>query len=133
MSQLLFVYGTLRRLSRHPMAKFLADRARFVGEATVPGQLFNLGRYPGLIESSSASDRVVGDVYELADGSETLRDLDSYEETESPRPSVFERGLAEVTLSDGRKLRAMVYWFRGPVTDAQRIRSGDYREALQSV
>jgi gamma-glutamylcyclotransferase (GGCT)/AIG2-like uncharacterized protein YtfP len=131
MSQLLFVYGTLRRLSRHPMAKFLAERARFVGEGTVPGQLFNLGRYPGLVESWAASDRVVGDVYELDDGSETLRDLDSYEQAEAPLPSFFERGLAEVTLADGRHLRAMVYWFRGPVTEAQRLWSGDYREVLQ--
>ena len=28
MTQQLFVYGTLRRMSRHPMARFLAERGR---------------------------------------------------------------------------------------------------------
>src|SRR5690348_1815592 len=110
MLDLLFVYGTLRRLSRHPMARFLAEQARFLGGGTVAGRLYNLGRYPGMTPAASAADRVAGDVYQLA-GEQTLQELDQYENAESPLPSYFERGSAEVTLTDGRQVQAMVYWF----------------------
>jgi gamma-glutamylcyclotransferase (GGCT)/AIG2-like uncharacterized protein YtfP len=114
MPDLLFVYGTLRRVSIHPMAKFLAKQAHFVGEGTVAGRLYDLGRYPGMTEDKSAGCRVTGDVFQLA-GEDTIRELDRYENAESPLPSYFERGLAEVTLADGRQVEAMVYRFRGQV------------------
>jgi gamma-glutamylcyclotransferase (GGCT)/AIG2-like uncharacterized protein YtfP len=126
----LFVYGTLRRLSPHPMAKFLAERATFVGEGTVVGRLYNLGRYPGMTEAASGANRVVGDVYQLTDEN-TICDLDRYENDESPLPSYFERGTSNVTLTDGTTIEAMVYWFRGPVAEFQRIESGDYRGVLE--
>ena len=129
MADYLFVYGTLRRISLHPMAKFLADRAAFVGAGSVGGRLYNLGRYPGMTESMSEGERVVGDVYEVADD-ETIRDLDRYENDESPLPSFFERGQAKVTLADGKAVQATVYWFRGTVAETQRIQSGDYRDML---
>jgi gamma-glutamylcyclotransferase (GGCT)/AIG2-like uncharacterized protein YtfP len=130
MPEYLFVYGTLRRLSPHPMARFLAERARFVGEGTVAGRLYNLGRYPGMIETASGDGRVVGDVYELVDATETLRELDAYEHAESPQPSYFERGHAQVTMADGLKLAAMIYWFRGHVEKTQWIASGNYRDMV---
>jgi len=130
MSEHLFVYGTLRRISKHPMARFLAERATFIGEATLPGRLYNLGRFPGMTEARMQEELVVGDVYELADGEETLAELDRYEGAESPLPSFFERGSAEATLADGTKVQAMVYWFRGEVKESQRIASGDYAAML---
>src|SRR5262249_18535424 len=130
MCDLLFVYGTLRPLSLHPMAKWLAERAAFMGAGTMAGRLYNLGRYPGMTEAGSMAELVVGDVYQLADD-ETIRELDRYENAESPLPSFFERGSAEVTLADGRKLQAMVYWFRGRVDEAHRIGSGDYSDTLR--
>src|SRR5262249_50018101 len=131
MSEHLFVYGTLRRISKHPMARFLAERATFVGEATMPGRLYNLGRFPGMTESQTPGDVVVGDVFDLP-SEETLAELDRYEGAESPLPSFFERGRAETTLADGRKVKAMVYWFRGEVKESQRIASGDYGEMLRN-
>ena len=44
----LFVYGTLRRGSGHPMSRFLAARARLLAGARVPGRLYDLGGFPGL-------------------------------------------------------------------------------------
>src|SRR5947207_1608067 len=129
MPDFLFVYGTLRRLSRHPMARSLGEQARFMGQGSVAGRLYNLGRYPGMTAAACAADRVVGDVYQLAD-EDTIRELDRYENAESPLPSYFERGPAEVRLTDGRLLQAMVYWFRGHVDETQRIASGDYRDVL---
>ncbi len=130
MTVTLFVYGTLRRVSPHPMARFLAERARFIGEATVAGRLYDLGHYPGMLEADAAADLVMGDVYELSDGVQTMEELDRYEMVESPLPSFFERGEATVMLRDGTNVTANVYWFRGAVTESQRIVSGDYAALL---
>jgi gamma-glutamylcyclotransferase (GGCT)/AIG2-like uncharacterized protein YtfP len=66
----------------------------------------------------------------LNQAEKTMQELDRYENAESPLPSFFERGLADVTLRDGTKVQAMVYWFRGAVTESQRIASGDYGAVL---
>ena len=125
MSTLLFVYGTLRRRSRHPMACQLAERARFLGTATLAARLYDLGRYPGLLEPLSPADQVHGDLYDLGDDPATLSDMDAYENAESPLPAFFDRQIARVRQEDGER-DAWVYWFRGLVTEDQRIASGRY-------
>lgn len=49
MTNLLFVYGTLRKDVRNSMFHLLAREARFVGRARMQGLLFDLGDYPGLV------------------------------------------------------------------------------------
>lgn len=127
MSRFLFVYGTLRRRSRHPMARRLAELARHVGAAKIAGRLYDLGRYPGLQEPRSPDDWVQGDVYDLGDQAErVLREMDEYENVESPRPAFFDRQPATAILDDGSEFAVWVYWFRGEVKDVQRIASGSY-------
>src|SRR5437867_9022844 len=88
MSTLLFVYGTLKRRSRHPMARRLAQSARHVGAARIAGRLYDLGRFPGLKEPRSADDWVQGDVYDLGENAASvLREMDAYENAESPPPT----------------------------------------------
>src|SRR5215510_11918551 len=102
MSQFLFVYGTLKRRSRHPMARRLARSARHVGQAKIAGRLYNLGRFPGLKPPRSGEDWVEGDVYDLGDNAaSTLTEMDAYENAESPPPTPYERQLAPVLLDDG--------------------------------
>jgi gamma-glutamylcyclotransferase (GGCT)/AIG2-like uncharacterized protein YtfP len=122
----LFVYGTLLRRSRHPMARLLAERARYVGPAKVPGRLYDLGRYPGLLPPQSAGDWAHGDLFDLGEGTTTLAELDAYELEESPLPAYFERQIEEAILADGTRARAWVYWYRGDVAESRRIASGRY-------
>ena len=125
----LFVYGTLLRRSRHPMARVLAERARHVGTATVPGRLYDLGRYPGMLEPQTDTDWAYGDLYELGERAmTTLAELDAYELAESPLPAYFERQSAEAIRADGTRVSAWVYWYRGEVTANQRIASGSYTQ-----
>ncbi len=127
MSNELFVYGTLRRRSRHPMARRLAESARHVGTAKIAGRLYNLGRYPGLLEPRIGSDWVNGDVYDLGEqAAQVLAEMDAYESAESPVPAFFERQLASVVHADGHAAPAWVYWFRGEVNEEQRIASGSF-------
>lgn len=127
MPDYLFVYGTLRRRSRHPMARKLAESARHVGAASIAGRLYDLGRFPGLKPPQFSADRVQGDVYDLGDNAhETLRAMDAYENAESPPPTPYERALADVLLNDGQRMKAWVYWYRGPVREDQLIASGSF-------
>src|SRR5262249_19328112 len=75
----LFVYGSLRRTGSHPMAGYLAGCAGHLGPAGMPGRLYDLGRYPGLIEPAQEGEWVHGEVYVLTDPDTILPVLDGYE------------------------------------------------------
>ena len=109
------------------MARYLAERGALLGEAKIAGQLYNLGRYPGLVETAGDNDWVFGGLYDLGqNAAETIAELDRYENAESPQPAFFDRQLAEVVGEDGTRQQAWVYWFRGAVRAADRIQSGRY-------
>jgi len=112
---LLFAYGTLMR--GYPLHAVIARRATFVGVGSVPGHLFDLGRYPGLV---AGRGRVRGEVYRLRDP-ELLAAVDREEGYN------FERRRTVATLADGRRVRAWIYRYRGPRERAVPIPEGDYR------
>ena len=121
----LFVYGTLLRRCNHPMARFLADRGFYLGEARMPGRLYDLGRYPGAVPSCDPRDWIFGDLYDLDDA--TLAELDAYENAESPQPSFFDRRTEQILQGNGQARPAFVYWFHGQLpANAKLIASGRY-------
>jgi gamma-glutamylcyclotransferase (GGCT)/AIG2-like uncharacterized protein YtfP len=103
-----------------------------MGAGTVPGRLYDLGAYPGMVDAADEGERVRGEVYELDEPEATLTALDRYEGCgpEDPRPWLYERQLAAVTLDGGGRLSAWVYLYRGPLTGARHILSGDYLPTL---
>jgi gamma-glutamylcyclotransferase (GGCT)/AIG2-like uncharacterized protein YtfP len=124
----LFVYGTLRPGTGHPMSTFLERHARFLGRGKTPGRLYDLGSYPGIREALDESDWVSGDVYELTDPDMILQELDRYEGCgkTDPRPWYFERFPVPVTREDDQLLTCWVYFYRRDVPEERRITSGDY-------
>jgi gamma-glutamylcyclotransferase (GGCT)/AIG2-like uncharacterized protein YtfP len=76
----LFVYGTLLPSAAHEMGRTerarLALQERWVGPATVRGQLYDLGEYPGLAFGTGV---VYGGIYQLLDPAGSLVWLDAYE------------------------------------------------------
>lgn len=125
-----FVYGTLRRGFPHPMATFLSESARFLGEGTVRGTLVNLGSYPGL--SLPGDTAVRGDLYEFSPDSAAvgLERLDAYEgcSARDPLPHEYRKESVEVVLTDGTTCRASVYLLNGSPSGFEMIGSGDYLE-----
>jgi gamma-glutamylcyclotransferase (GGCT)/AIG2-like uncharacterized protein YtfP len=124
----LFVYGTLRRASTHPMARFLAERATYLGKARAPGRLYDLGRYPGMTESEVDGEWVQGEVYRLHEPGPTLAALDEYEGV-APRDglaSLFERRVVAVTPDTSECVTAWAYYYRGEPAEACLIPSGEY-------
>lgn len=119
----LFAYGTLRRGARKDRIELVGGGARLVGSATVPGRLYDLGDYPGMLEAARPDDRVSGDLFELNEVEATLRRLDDYEDC---GPGGFRRLLWSVRLDSGEELEAWLYLYQGTVSERQRIPSGDY-------
>jgi gamma-glutamylcyclotransferase (GGCT)/AIG2-like uncharacterized protein YtfP len=122
----LFVYGTLQRRSRHPMARLLQQRARYIGPAKVGGRLYDLGKYPGLLEPLTPDDWVHGDLYDLTGDPALLNELDAYEKLEVSEPAFFERQPGEAVQDNGKRQAVLTYWYRGEVTEGQRIVSGRF-------
>ena len=124
----IFVYGTLKRRSRHPMARRLAQAARWVGAGRIAGRLYNLGRFPGLKKPRSSDDWVHGDVYDLSACPAFFDELDAYENAESPPPTPYVRQPATVELEDGRRRAVHVYRYQGEVSEDAFIASGSYED-----
>jgi len=130
MTERLFVYGTLRRGSRHPLAGQLADKASYLGEARFNARLYRITHYPGAVASSQPGDWVQGDVYVLQDPT-FLTSLDRYEGCgpNDAKPTQYLRLLQSVTLSDGTAVDAWAYIYNWPVEKLERIMSGRFDEA----
>lgn len=126
MNPYLFVYGTLLSAAGHPMGARLRRESRLVGEASMPGRLYRISQYPGLVEDADGQARVWGEVYELSNPAASLQWLDAYEgivpgAADSHEYERVERLLRVVS---GEELTAWVYLYREPVAGLQLIASG---------
>jgi gamma-glutamylcyclotransferase (GGCT)/AIG2-like uncharacterized protein YtfP len=140
MSDLLFVYGTLRpgaESDRGPgkgVLKTMQESAERVGAGRIRGRLHWVSWYPGVLESRNTNDIVKGDVYRLRDAESVLATLDRYEGA-APLPSTrheYTRRKKLVTLTGGRRAFAWVYIYNRPQNVGERIASGDFlRSARQ--
>jgi gamma-glutamylcyclotransferase (GGCT)/AIG2-like uncharacterized protein YtfP len=128
MSQYLFVYGTLLPAQTPPELQELTRRLRFVSAGSMPGQLYDLGQYPGAVFDANSSSRVLGQVFELPDDPRLLAQLDEYEGClpADPRGSLFSRQLLPITLEGGSVKMCWVYLYNRPLGQAPLIPSGDY-------
>jgi gamma-glutamylcyclotransferase (GGCT)/AIG2-like uncharacterized protein YtfP len=106
----LFVYGTLRRGSENQFARLLAERGQCIGEARVPGRLYDLGSYPGAKPSDQPNEWIVGEVFHLDEPAAVLGALDEYEGPE------FERAILDTF---------WIYWYVGSAP-GRLIASGDW-------
>lgn len=133
MAQYLFVYGSLRKNRAGRTHPFLANRSRFIGNASIPGKLYRVRNYPGAVpDAIDSRNRVSGEVYQLLQPEKLLPILDDYEECTPrfPPPHEYQRVLNTVTLADNRELNCWVYLYRKPTIRLQRIESGDYFDYL---
>lgn len=129
MSDLLFVYGTL--LSKASGGLGAVERKRLlaeavpIGPACVHGLLYDLGHYPGLVDSTPSGPVVHGEIIRLVDPTATLVWLDTYEGV-LPPPDVGEyvRVVRRAALSDGRAVEAWCYIYQAGTDGAKPIVGG---------
>jgi len=117
----IFVYGTLRSESDHPMARRLRKQARHVGKGSVPGRLYDVGWYPAAVFDADEKGRITGDVFALRPGSRLLAELDAYEASD---PN-YVRETFEVKLAAGGTVTAWAYGVRVPPS-TRLIPGGDF-------
>lgn len=122
----LFVYGTLLSTAGHPMGARLRRQARLIGEASIQGRLYDLGRYPGLLASADAPWKVHGELYALDSPATALKWLDAYEGIVPGRHdrNDYERVQFPVCLASGETISAWVYLYRKDVRRLQAIEDG---------
>jgi gamma-glutamylcyclotransferase (GGCT)/AIG2-like uncharacterized protein YtfP len=130
----LFVYGTLSPQHAPPEISAVAQKLRPVGSASIRGQLYDLGEYPGAVLSSRSGSVIRGEVFELPDDRDALSYLDEYEgfEPARPRSSLFVRRNRSVRLDDGTQLRCWVYVYNRPVKGARLLTTGRFTAPRQS-
>jgi len=112
-TDLLFVYGTLRR--GFPLHHHLRRMgAEFVARGNVQGELFDFGKFPGARKSTKPGKTVEGELYRLRRPEKALKVLDQVEGflPRTPEKSLFQRAMTEVVLPNGERRLAWIYWRR---------------------
>ena len=116
---LVFVYGTLRRGGARAMS-IRFPNSKFIADAKVNGNLYDLGAYPGLL-LNEWSALVIGEVYEVDD--EILNKLDEFEAS-----SNYLRKQVEISLGTQRRIGWTYEPNPGFYSLLTLIKSGDWIE-----
>ncbi|MGL5891799.1 MAG: gamma-glutamylcyclotransferase family protein [Bacteroidia bacterium] len=134
----LFVYGSLRRNAKNSVLDEVRPHLNYMGAASFPGILFDLGEYPGAILSDDNSVKIKGELYAISDHrNDVFRTLDEYEEyfRDNISKSLFIRKRVDVNLYGGKKVNSWVYLFNEKLLlkkPAKKIPSGDYLRFIKS-
>ena len=132
MPDLVFFYGTLMAGFDRRRKAGIDDKLTYIGRGSIKAALFDLGLYPAAVP---APDRQVwGEVYEVTDAETVLPALDTIEgfSPSQPDTSLYLRTRVDVTLPDGARGPAWVYFYNAPLGRARRILSGDYLEHIKA-
>jgi len=119
---LLFVYGTLRRGTGHPMAKRLARESEWLGPASVAGALYRVDDYPAFVPGGGV---VAGDLVRLIDPDTAFIWLDAYEGCAPSDAPPHEYRRVRVSLI-GAGFKAQTYVWNCSLDGLVRIASGDW-------
>jgi gamma-glutamylcyclotransferase (GGCT)/AIG2-like uncharacterized protein YtfP len=123
----LFVYGTLRSESPHPMARRLRSGSKLLGKGSAAGTLYDLGYYPGATFAPEAKARVIGEVFAVHLHSPLKAALDIYEGAEMDAiGSMYGPVEVEVELDRGGRRSALVYALKRIPRFAKPVESGDW-------
>lgn len=123
MSDLIFVYGTLLSAVPSAASKWLYQHAELLGEVSFPGAIYDLGSYPGFVSVPSASDLVLGEIYQLHDIVQAFPYLDKYEGLDEEAPLYRREKLAHPVHG-----QVWTYIYQGETKDLPLIVGGDYRK-----
>lgn len=125
-TDLLFVYGTLRRGCMNGCAQALYAASNWLGPAWVRGRLYCVDWYPALLIDDQAG-HVAGDLFRLHDPVAALAELDKYEETGIGFPEPWEYQRKQILVEHlGGPTTAWAYIFNRPATGLIQIAGGDF-------
>ena len=123
----LFVYGTLRRGSRGPMASQLHAATTWIGPAKARGALYDFGSFPGAVFGDHHPGEIVGEVFAMPADARLLAALDAYEGVAEVEEEGFYRRIEiELRMRGGQKIAAWSYELVEVPPISQRIPHGDW-------
>ena len=127
----LFVYGTLLSTAGHPKGARLQREARLIGEASIPGRLYRIERYPGLVEDSDPQRAGAWRGVCAERSGQPLKWLDAYEGIVpgAHDQNEYERVERPVRLASGEQITAWVYLYRKDVAPFRLIPDGRWGSA----
>jgi gamma-glutamylcyclotransferase (GGCT)/AIG2-like uncharacterized protein YtfP len=132
LADLVFFYGTLMAGFDRRRRAGIDQKLTYVGRGSIQAALFDLGIYPAAVPAPGSV--VWGEVYSMSDPDTVLAALDDIEgyRIDDPDRSLYTRSQAEVTLPDGARGPAWVYFYNAPLGRALRISSGDYLDHVKA-
>ncbi len=127
MEDYVFVYGTLMRGFEAHDGLGVSERASYLGDARVEGELYRVDRNPALVHSETGT--VEGELYRVEDP-KLLDDIDRYEGyyPEDVEGSLYLRSYVNVV---DRDLQAWAYVYNEDVDDGEKIGSGSWRSYVE--
>lgn len=132
MNQNLFVYGTLLQPLTTQVGSYLRGHSELLGEAYVPGRLYDLGHYPGLWYDIGSTKRIIGQVFRLSTADEVLKELDRYEGIDPTHPSRNEYRREEVLVTlNGQSVYCWCYVLNHPPDGLPEIFCESYLDYLK--
>ena len=128
----LFVYGSLVSAAGYAQGARLRREALLLGAATIAGRLYRVTWYPALRPAESATDRVHGELYRLADPMRSLAWLDAYEGIvpggiNAADSDEYARAQCAVQTWDGTNALAWSYLYQRTLPEASRVVEGIWR------
>lgn len=118
----LMVYGTLRSGER---AHGVLAKATKVKEAVLPGfKMVNLGGFPGIVEDTTNKKGVIGEVFEVDEGTITGF-IDFYEGFNPDRPADSHYVRKEIPIGG---IPTQVYVYNHPTDGYPVIPSGNWKD-----
>jgi gamma-glutamylcyclotransferase (GGCT)/AIG2-like uncharacterized protein YtfP len=114
-------YGTLMRDQGVQKELNAAVKLKHTGNCSIPGVLYDLGEYPGIVEGEGS---VLAELYEILDPS-VLVALDEYEDFQpaNPSQSLFVRRRVHL---NNPPMESWVYFYNHPVQGKKLIWHGDW-------
>jgi len=134
LTEFIFVYGTLRKTMATARRELLTKQGEYFSDGYLQGKLYDLGQYPGAIESAHSDERVYGELYKITEDGSVLAQLDEYEECSDhfPEPHEHIRKQLPIQLADGSTVNAWVYIYNRGVYGLKQIKSGDYTAYIKT-
>lgn len=118
----LALYGSLMSGLRSERSPDLEGLIEIVGPCRIPGLLYDLGPFPGLVEGDGEA---IGEMHRILDG-RALEVMDWFEghDPQDPAASLYRRERIRLREPD---LDAWVYLFNRPTGSAPPVAGGDWR------
>lgn len=123
-SDLLFVYGTLKKNSQHPIAIAFHNKSTFIGTTQLSGCLYRVAWYPAAIFNSNELTSVIhGDIFQINDLS-IWNVLNEFEGVNEASPQ-YKKRLIEIIYNE-KPLNVWVYEYIQDIKGLEVISSGNF-------